>query len=53
MLILKIMINNVIYSWLRSLFRSQNVDVYLDINMFTNINMTTYQYKCTNIFKGV
>ncbi len=26
--ILKITINNVIYNWLRSLFRSQNIDIY-------------------------
>ncbi len=56
MLILKITINKVIYRWVRSLFRSQNFDVYFDINMITNINMTIvntsvqihlreYQYK--------
>ncbi len=35
-LILKITINKVIYSWVRSVIRSQNFDVYFDINMITN-----------------
>ncbi len=36
-----------IYSWLKSLFRSQNVNVYFDININTNIN------KFINMFTGV
>ncbi len=52
----KITINKEIYNWLRSRFRSENFNVYFDINIITNINMTIvntsvqiclreYQYK--------
>ncbi len=39
-----------IYGWLRSLFRPQNLDIYLNIKLCTNINMTICQYKLTNIY---
>ncbi len=48
-----IMRNKQIHSWLKSLSRSQNFNVYFEININTNINVTICQYKFTNMFKVV
>ncbi len=44
--------NKTIYIWLVDI-TVQTSDVYLNIKMVTNINMTICQYKFTNIFKEV